>query len=88
MSIQNLRNKWENEISEKLTSLSFKDWLIKQYNNSHNVIVVDLNVIKNKLIENNILSVEDGWTNAIMDILEDNYQLETRLQKLLPEISH
>lgn len=66
--------------------LKFGAVLIDELTKKDNILLMDLNVIADGIKESGIKSISEGWTNIIMDTLEEAYGLETKLRKLLPEI--
>lgn len=50
-----------------------------------NTLTINLDSIAAKLANLKLSKVNlDGWTNSLVDILEEEYQLETKLLKLIP----
>lgn len=45
-----------------------------------NKITIDINLIASKMKEANVTSTEDNWTNTLMDILEEEYNIETQVR--------
>lgn len=78
---QTLKDKWKKEVSENLTDLSFHSWIMKKYNDANNIILIDINIVGKKLKER-IPNINEEWTNTIIDILEEEYQLESKLHKI------
>lgn len=66
-----------------VNKLTKKDNIIPK---KDNILLMDLNVIADGIKESGIKSISEGWTNIIMDTLEEAYGLETKLRKLLPQI--
>jgi len=81
-SHQKLKDKWQKEVSINLTNLSFRSWLMKKYNDANNLIIINVNSIGKKLKERIPNINSDEWMNTIIDILEEEYQIESKLHKI------
>jgi len=46
-------------------------------------ITIDIDAIAKEMKNRGITSVESGWTNTLMDILEEQYSIETAVRKAI-----
>ena len=77
-----LREDWLNEIVNNKTSLGFDEWksalnLTGDRGPVRHLITLDMDLIAKEMKEQGITSTEEGWTDTLMDILEDQYGIET-----------
>lgn len=55
--------------------------------NEATAISINVNSIAKELLKKGYKEVTGGWSNDLLDILEDKYSLETKVVKALKEVS-
>jgi hypothetical protein len=92
MNIAEMKSTWLEEVLNQKTILGFNEWkkaLAPTLNDDEpfgHTITLDLDFIAKMMKEKGVKSTEDNWTNTLMDILEDQYGIETVIrQKMFRE---
>ena len=46
-------------------------------------VTINIEEVAKEMKKRGIKKVEDGWTNTLMDILEENYGIETQVMNIM-----